>query len=172
MTLFLIAFATLFNLLQEEKLKDYSIEHHGITLSLNKKWNFEKVSDRMYRVDYKCKDDGFCQNFIFTFIANPDNKSIDQFLQTYLKMIPQRFKEHKIQHVGDTVINNINFKILDYDMTNEGVEYGGTSLLRTYNNRTVIIHYTALLNSKKPYKEERALFLETIKTIRFTQGEN
>ncbi|MDX1629264.1 MAG: DUF2314 domain-containing protein [Fulvivirga sp.] len=145
----------------------YEMKGHSISVALPAEWQFSSLSGgAAYKAQANCNPNEFCQNIIFSFISNPSNSSEDEFGKALISQLPQKFKKYEIHNVTDTTVGNIDYKVIDYSIerSNNG-NYNSTTLIKCYNQRAVIINYTAKSEKRKHYNVDRDLFFSIIKTV-------
>lgn len=143
--------------------KKYVLDGHGIELTVDANWEYQKLSDDTYAFKFKCdKEVLFCKNFAIRIFKNTDKQTIDQLTQSLLDYMPQRFKQYKVIGVNDGKINDRRFKVIDYKFREENVNLGSTTLVTQRGNEFISIYFTALNEPEKSYVNERRLLFDIL----------
>lgn len=144
----------------------YEMKGHGISVALPNDWLFTSLSGgAAFRAQENCMDRDFCKNIVFTFIANSSELSEDEFGSMLISQLPKRFKKFELNRQSDTTVNTVKFKAIDYSVEQPDGKFNSTTLLKCYNERVMIVNYTAKDVKKRSYKGDRDLFFDIIGTI-------
>ncbi|MBX2915133.1 MAG: hypothetical protein KF856_07660 [Cyclobacteriaceae bacterium] len=153
---FKIVLLTTTLLFQGTEKKKYTLDKHNIEFTVDRNWEYQKISDDTYVFKFKCaKEIPFCKNITIRVIKNTDKQTIDQLTQTLVDYIPKRFDQYQIISVRDEKVNDRQFRVIDYKFREENLDLGNTTL----------VYFTALNQPEKSYVNERKILFELLKTL-------
>jgi hypothetical protein len=148
----------------------YSLDNHGIDLTIDNTWEYQKGSDDTYAFTYKCENNPvLCKNIVIKVIINSDHESIDKLTQSIVSdYIPSKFKQNEIVSVRSLDLHERQFKVIDYRFKDNGVDLSGTILITERKDEFIAIYFTALNQPVKNYSNERKLLFEILKSLEIT----